>query len=204
MARIKDGALLGKVANLVGYRYRDSYYIRKAPVRKAPPTQKELESQFIFRLIIDWLQPLTPLLRIGFKNPRVSGFNAAHSQLHKEAVHKEGFQSYIDPSLAKISSGSLTATTDVQVELNPQKQLVFTWDPTLTGNKSPRDRVLLLAYNVERKTPITELSGAKRTVGSDALDLSFAPSGIYHLYAGFVAEDGNSQSDSVYLGEVEI
>ena len=70
MAKIKDGALLGKFGNLVGCKVRDTYYVRKAPERTSPRTEGELLSENNFRMIISWLKPIAPFVKQGFKNPR--------------------------------------------------------------------------------------------------------------------------------------
>lgn len=204
MAKIKDGALLGKFGNLVGCKVRDTYYVRKAPERTSPRTEGELLSENNFRVIISWLKPIAPFVKQGFKNPRVSGFNSAHSCLSREALVKDGFGSYIDPVLAKVSSGNLALAEDLQVELNEEQQLVFSWNSRLVPNSNPRDRIMMLAYNIEKKTARYEVSGARRTAGQDILPLPAQVSGTYHIYAAFVTEDARRQSDSVYLGSVEL
>ena len=204
MAKIKDGALLGKFGNLVGCKLRDTYYVRQAPQRTTPRTEGELRSENNFRVIMAWLKPINLFVKQGFKNPRMTGLNAAHSCLSKEALVKDGFNSYIDPVLAKVSSGNLGIPLNLQAELDGELQLVFTWDSTLVQNSSPRDRIMMLAYNVNKATARFELNGAKRFTGQDVLPLPAGVPGIYQLYGAFVAEDGSRQSDSKYLGTIEI
>ena len=174
------------------------------PERTSPRTEGELLSENNFRVTINWLKPIALFVRQGYRNPKMSGFNAAHSFLSREALIKDGFGSYIDPVLAKVSSGNLALAEDLQVELNEEQQLVFSWNSRLVPNSNPRDRIMMLAYNIEKKTARYEVSGARRTAGQDILTLPAQVSGTYHIYAAFVTEDARRQSDSVYLGSVEL
>lgn len=204
MAKIKDGALLGKFGNLVGCKLRDTYYVRQAPQRTTPRTEGELRSENNFRVIMAWLKPINLFVKQGFKNPKMTGLNAAHSCLSKEALIKDGMNSYVDPVLAKVSSGNLGMPQNLQAELVGELQLVFTWDSTLVENSSPRDRIMMLAYNDEKAIARYELNGAKRFTGEDVLDLPAGVAGTFHLYGAFVSEDGARQSNSKYLGTIEI
>ncbi len=204
MAKIKDGALLGKFGNLVGCKLRDTYYVRSAPQRTSPRTEGELHSENNFRVIINWLKPIVPFVNQGFRNSRMSGYNAAHSSLSKEALVKDGLHSYINPELAKVSSGNLGIAANLQAVPDGQQQLLFSWDTSLVPNSSPRDRIMMLAYNVKKATARYELNGAKRFTGQDVLPLPTGVPGTFYLYAAFVAEDGSRQADSSFLGTIEL
>lgn len=201
MAKIKDSALVGMLGNLVGCKYKDSYYLRRAPVRTSPRTEGELISQNNFRLIINWLKPVAEFVKVGLKNPKMSGFNRAQSLLSKGPLQKDGFNSTIDPTLAVLSEGSLENAENLQVQLNGDL-LEFTWDPSPGKNKASRDRILLLAYNVEKASSAYDVSGAQRQMGQEVLKLP-SVSGMYHIYAAFKDADAKRQSNSVYLGAVE-
>ena len=180
--------------------------LRMAPQRTAAPTEKELINQYIFRLVQQWVTPLTLFLKRGFRNysRKVYGANAAKSLIHRHALHRDGYNSTIDASLVQVSAGRVALPEGLEAWLNSEGELVFSWDPLTEGNASPRDRIMLLAYNVEKKWPEFELSGPKRLEGTALLPLLGNVPGTYHLYAAFVSEDGEEQSDSRYLGEVEM
>ena len=205
MARYINGKIRGKLGNMVGFELKGKNYMRTKPVRKALPTEAELKNRFLLKLVTNWLKPLTPFLREGFRNYswNFSGFSAAFSVLYKEALIKDGFDSYITPSLVKVSSGDLGLSENLQVN-HTGNQLQFTWTPAINNTQGPRDRFMMLAYNPETGQAIYELNGAIRYQGNDSLSLSEARPGTFHLYAAFVAEDNSRQSDSRYLGEVTI
>lgn len=204
MAILKDGSLTGKIGNLVGYTYKGKNYLKRRPVRTAEPTEGELKSRFMMELVSNWLRPITPVLRKGFRNYSFNfeGFSAAFSVLYKQALVRDGFESRIDPSLVKVSSGDLGLPENLQANLNEQGDLEFSWTPMVSHNQGPRDRVLLLAYDPLSEEALYVLSGAIRYQGRDVLPMADARPGNYHVYAAFVAEDNSSQSDSKYLGEV--
>lgn len=204
MAIIKDGNISGKMGRMVGYVRDGENVLRMAPQRTAPPTERELINQYIFGLVQDWVTPLTLFLKRGFKNysRKVYGANAAKSLIHRRALHRDGYNSTIDPSLVLVSSGKVLLPEGLQASLGAEGEVLFSWDPVTSG-ASPRDRIMLLAYNLEKKLPEFELSGPKRHEGTARLALTGNIPGTYHLYAAFVSEDGEEQSDSYYLGSLE-
>lgn len=64
------------------------------------------------------------------------------------------------------------------------------------------DSVLVLAYDVEQGIAESFIKGFFRRDGS--LRLSIPKAGNYHCYLGFVAEDQSRQSNSQYLGQMEV
>ena len=63
---------------------------------------------------------------------------------------------------------------------------------------------MMLAYDPISHEKRFSVDGEFRRKGTDTLDLSAVPAGTYHIYAAFVAVDRSRQSDSLYLGSVEI
>lgn len=204
MAIIKNGFISGTLGELVGYSLRGKQYIRKRPERKAPPTEGELKNQFMLKLVTAWLQPLKDFVRIGFRNYSQSfeGFNAAFSLLHKEALQKDGYESTIDPSKVRVSYGGVELPSSMEVGLSSAGKLVFSWDPTVGAKGNPQDRVMLLAYNIEKQRAVYEVCGKMRHQGSDYLELSSDVPGKYHVYMAFISKDMKKQSESRYLGDV--
>ena len=206
MAHYKNGKIKGLIGDLVGYERNGENYLRKAPNRTAPATEGELKNRFMLELLSQWLKPITPFLRKGFRSYswNFEGFSAAFSVNYKNALQKNGYDSYIDPSLVKVSHGELGLSNDLQVLLSPQKVLEFSWSPAINQSQGPRDRIMLLAYNPDQKQAFHELNGPIRYQGSASLSLTSALPGTWHLYAAFVAEDGSRQSESEYLGSLSI
>lgn len=205
MAIIKDGAFIGKLGTIVGCSWKGKHYVRRIPVRTAPPTQRELENRFAFNLVNEWLKPIHDFVRLGFRNysPTVFGINAASSVLHRTALNRDGMNSSIDPSLVQVSAGELELPDDLQL-VQETDSLMFSWDPGSGTNKGSRDRIIILAYAPEIKWARQEFSATRRSTGTYALPLSGFPTGVYHVYVAFLGNDGCSQTGSRYMGSVSI
>ena len=209
MARIKNGIngpITGSIAETVGSSWNGISYIKSKPRKRTKPlSENEQLTRLHFKMVHEWLQPLLDFVRVGFKgySPTNYGFNAAKSLLRKEALVKNGFDSWIDPSLARLSAGSLGMSQNMAAVLTEAGQLEFTWNPTLEKEMRARDQVMLLIYDPETGNFKFTTAGGFRSAGRDSFDLSLTPSGTYHVYAAFVAEDRSRQSDSLYLGTIE-
>lgn len=218
MARLKkgiNGPISGKVGDVVGSSWNGIDYIKSLPKRKKPATENELKSRFRFALSQAWLRPLLVFVRVGFKGytETYEGFAAAKSYLSRNAFEGEGFETIVNPALMRVSYGDLPLSEDIQFEKTNNSELLFTWNTDKVSGAYPDDQVMLLAYNVEKEDEVNSgnvffsLTGQFRKTGSDTLSISpdnYSPNKTYHIYAAFSAFDRSSQSDSVYLGTVEM
>lgn len=89
-----------------------------------------------------------------------------------------------------------------QVFLDAGTQLQFSWNPALEAKTSPRDRIMMLAYNTGSGKAVIKIDGPYRREGTATLDVSQPGSGAFHIYVAFLAEKGDTQSESQYLGEI--
>src|SRR5690606_3884873 len=218
MARLKNGingSISGKVGSVIGSSGRGIDYIKSLPRRRKPVTENELKSRFRFALSQAWLSPLLLFVRVGFKGytETFEGFAAAKSYLSKNAFEGEGFETTVNPALMKVSYGDLPLSKDIRFEKISDTELIFKWNTEIPRGAHPDDQVMLLAYNVKEEDEpnsgdaVFNLTGQFRKVGSDTLSIipdSYNPNLTYHIYVAFSAFDRSSQSDSVYLGTVEI
>lgn len=218
MARLKkgiNGPISGKVGDVVGSSWNGIDYIKSLPDRKKPPTENELKNRFRFGLSQLWLRPLLVFVRAGFRGytETFEGFSAAKSYLSRNALEGEGFETTVNPALVKVSYGDLPLSEDIQFEKISDSELLFTWNPDRVNGGYPDDQIMLLAYNIEKKDEINSgntffsLTGQFRKTGSDTLGIApdeYSPNKTYHIYVAFSAFDRIRQSDSVYLGTVEM
>ncbi len=92
MAKLSSGILggiSGTVGNVVGGRWRGIDYIRSKPVNvKNPNTEAQQAQRMRFKLVIEFLKRIRPLIRVGFQNGERNQtfFNRAMSVNLKEAV----------------------------------------------------------------------------------------------------------------------
>jgi len=107
----------------------------------------------------------------------------------------------------------LPLSEDVQFEKISASELLFSWNPGKVSGGYADDQVMLLAYNIEKEDEVNSgnafysLTGQFRKTGSDTLSIpadNYSPNKTYHLYVAFSAADRSSQSDSIYLGTVEM
>ena len=202
------GQINGKVGDVVVSSWKGKPYVKSVPgERKSPPTEKELNNRKKWAMAQAWLKPVTKFVRQGFNGytPTVEGFLAAKSYLLKNAFEGEAPDFIVNPALVKVSSGELPLPEQITATLIDDFVVQFNWDTENIALPNRYDQVMLLAYNVEKSYPAFKITGQFRSTGVDTLKLSVgrAP-GVYHLYVAFVAADRSSQSDSVYLGAVNV
>jgi hypothetical protein len=107
----------------------------------------------------------------------------------------------INPALVKVSAGDLPLSDNIAVEKSGDDTIRFTWDPK-TKDTDSFDQVMMLAYDIEKGNALFRTTGQLRYTGEDALQVY--KGFTYHLYLAFNAADRSKQSDSVYLGEMEM
>ena len=201
------GPVKGKVGNIIVSSWKGKPYVKSVPgERKSPPTQKELINRKKWAMAQAWLKPIKEFVRQGFSGytPTVEGFLAAKSYLLKNAFEGEAPDLIINPALVKLSSGELLLPENIGVSKLTTETIQFTWNTDNIDYDNRYDQVMLLAYNVESRYPVFNITGQFRSTGMDTLQLSVYGPGVYHLYLAFVAADRSSQSDSVYLGAISV
>lgn len=206
MGKIKggiQGKVSGKVGNVIFYESGDMNLTRSLP--KAPPkfTGPQKANHTVFGLKQNWLKPITAFLLVGCKNniPHMGGTALAMQYLSANAVSGKGESFQIHPEKMLVSMGDLPGTPEAAVTLEGS-ELEFSWDPQVDRHGSQYDQVLVLAYDVEQGEAFSLLKGHFRKDGS--LRMQVSTPGHYHCYLGFLAEDSSRQSNSQYLGAVEV
>lgn len=203
-----NGPFQGKVGTVIGCSWKGIPYMRALPKKRTSgPSEKEMVSRKKWALSQQWLQPLLEILQLGFKgySPKAEGFVAAKSYLMKHGFAGEAPDLYIDPALVKVSAGTLPLPRSMEAIKLAGDQVQFSWDPALPNDDaSSYDQVMLLAYDVINGVTDFELPAVPRKKGAAVLELTPYKPGTYHLYAAFVAFDRSRQSDSIYLGAVDV
>lgn len=214
MAENKDGILgplKGKIGPIVGSSWRGIPYIKTKPVRKKPPTEKELENRHIFAFTQDWLQPIRDFLKLGFKNYSQTnyGVNAAKSFMYKYALTKDGMNSKIDPSNMQISYGDLPLPENIQMEWIKTEENVaeVTLSWTIPKNLSTNDfdlhdQAMVLVYNLTDGSAYGVLHDAFRKAGKQRVEIDYSPDHEYHVWIAFLSADRERQSHSLYMGVI--
>lgn len=210
MARLVNGItgpFIGSIGPVVGSSWKGIPYMKaKYSKRTKSISDKEKGNRKKFAYVQEWLKPLLPFVRVGFKGytPTVEGFIAAKSYIMKNAMEGAGADSKINPELVKVSVGSLSLSDNITVQLIDEFDLRFSWNTVYPQEGSMRDQVMMLAYDIENKKAYPITAGQLRSTGSDTLPLPAIKDRTYHIYAAFVAVDRSRQSDSVYLGAIKV
>ena len=202
MARITNGingAFSGRVATVVGYTRFGQTYMRSIPKKPTkPPSEKQILNRKAMASVQAWLTNIIPCVRIGFQNysTKQHGFGNALSYLKLNALDED---LTLNPSRALISWGDLTPPSAPTVS-NPEKGVLeFAWEQG--GNK--HDRALVLAYGGGLNRA-WDVCGARRLEGKHALSYEDMTGKDVDLYIGFVSEERDNCSNSVYLGKITL
>jgi len=211
MGTVKKGILggfSGKVGIVVGVNWKGGTYVRSLPKKaKNAPSLGQLKQRSKFALVQNLLQPLSEVLRVGWKlyAHDKSTFNAATSYTLTNAVSGEYPDFKIELSKVLISRGELTAVTNAFVNFS-DGQVIFQWeDNSGAGSAKATDRALIAIVNLTKGKAVTITAGAPR---SDSVQNVASPSewsgDEIHTYMGFASENGREVSNSVYLGAISV
>jgi len=202
------GGFSGKVGTVIGSTWRGINVIRsKQGPRRGGSTQKQLEQQAKFSLIMKFLQPLTLLLNLSFDQIAVgmSGFNKAFSYNVLNGVTGVYPAFTVNYAMVLLSRGVLPNAAAPSCASPAAGKLAFNWtDNSGQGKARATDKAFVAAYSEELDHWIFSLDVAPRNAGTVQLDaLAFAGKPV-QTWLGFISEDGRFVANSVYTGTVNV
>lgn len=199
------GGVSGKVANVVGARWKGIDYIRAKPQSVANPrTLLQVNQRTKFALVLRFLQPNLNFIKIGYKNYAVkkSQFNSAMSFILNNAIIGVSPDFEIDYSLALLSRGNLAGALNPVFDLTTPGQVQFSWDDNSTdGNALATDKVMVVAYNPLKGESVYLTEGATRADLSQTVIIpnSYAGDDL-QLFISFKNAEETQLSNSIYIG----
>jgi hypothetical protein len=199
------GGVSGKVANVVGARWKGIDYIRAKPQSVANPrTLLQVNQRTKFALVLRFLQPNLNFIKIGYKNYAVkkSQFNSAMSFILNNAIIGVSPDFEIDYSLALLSRGNLAGALNPVFDLTTPGQVQFSWDDNSTdGNALATDKVMVVAYNPLKGESVYLTEGATRADLSQTviIPISYAGDDL-QLFISFMNAEETQLSNSIYIG----
>jgi len=200
-----NGPFIGKIGSVIGSSRNGNPYI-KGPHKKRTKkvSQKELANRHKFSMAQAWLGPIVDFVRHGFKSNGLTtrSFITAKSYFLNHAMEGTSPDWTINPALVKVATGELALPEDIKVEHTSDNLLRFSWNRAAVRSTHPEDQVMLLAYDTNRGVAFSTVTGQFRKIGEDFLQIEKAKGLTYHIYLAFSAADRSTQSDSVYLGEI--
>lgn len=211
MGKVKPGLLgifSGTVGDVVYATWKGIPYVRAKPLSVANPRTEAQQSQRArFTLAMRFLKSCTDVIRTGYKKYAVkkTAFNAALSYTLANAIAGSYPDYRIDYPRVLVSRGPLMPPMNVQVGITGGAVQISWDDNSASGSAKPTDRTLAIVINPKNEKAAYKTAGAPRAAGVETLNIPTDWTGTQvEVYLGFVSEDGNNVSDSVYAGSVMI
>ena len=210
MARLRQGILgpvSGSVGTIVGSSWKDIDYIRiKSTKPKGDPTQDQLDNQYKFSAVINFVSTMTELLNQTFSKYAVgmSESNAAFSYNYSNALTGTSPDYSIDYAKALVSRGDLMNASGISATIT-NKAVHFTWtDNTGMGMAAATDKTVLVAYCKNYNLTMYSIGTAVRSAKAAVLDVSNFNGFTVETWIAFLSEDGLMASNSIYTGELMV
>lgn|SRR5487761_2736090 len=201
------GGFSGKVGTVIGSNWKGIDYMRsKANKRSFIPSQKQLEQQMKFALMMRFLQPMSALLGISFSDFAIqkTGINSAFAYNFSNAITGIFPDYAIDYSKALVSRGLLPNVLGPSVISGAGSILTWSWTDNTSADAKATDQAILVAYCPEMKQAIYTTNGGNRSdLTADLNLLTFAGKAV-ETFIGFISADGRSVAVSIFTGEVTV
>lgn len=199
------GGFSGTVGTVVGGNWKGISYMRsRAGKKSGGSTGAQLAQQAKFALAMRFLQPLTSLLSLSFRDyaVRMTGINNAMRYLLANAVTGSYPAYSINYSLVLVSRGDLPNAGTPAVAA-AGTTLNFTWtDNSGIGKALPTDQALLVAYCPDLKQAEWQLNTVQRSAGAGSLAVPAFAGHPVQTWLGFISADGRYIASSIHTGEV--
>ena len=206
MGTIKRGILggfSGRVGTVVGSTWKEVSYMRALAISVANPrTHKQQTQRGKFAVCLNFLQAVTPYLRIGYRqqSQTCTAFNAAMSYLLRHAVQGEVPDITLDYEQVLVARGSLMPVFDATVQVADGKAS-FTWtDNSGLGDALATDQAMPLVYNKVKKVAVYDFDVAGRGAGKAELAVPADwKDNALAVYLAFACREEGRVSNSVCL-----
>jgi hypothetical protein len=200
------GGFQNKTGALVGHYTNGQNVITAIPhPSQKPASIAQINQRAKFRTVVSFLRRMTGLIRVGFQDAherKQNAFNAAFSYNYAAAVAGVAPNFTIDFPEFMYSKGNLSGAYAGNVLVAVAATIQFNWLATLaTGIGALTDMATVVVYNEAKDQFVTLANAAARS----ALTYNLLVPGDFsgddcHCYISFVAADGKTASDSLYLG----
>lgn len=202
------GPVSGTVGTVIGGSWKGISYLRSQPTsRRTSFSDKQLEQQIKFALVMKFLQTMTPLLQVSFRDYAVqmSGFNNAMRYTLLNAIAGTYPNFDIDYSLALVSRGDLPNASAPTATSTATGMVAYQWtDNSGVGKAQSTDASILVVYCPDRNQCIYTTAGAVRSAGNDSISVAAFSGLAVQTYIGFISADGKSIASSAYTGKLTV
>lgn len=198
----------GKCGNLIFYRGKKGSLVRGSSLKSNfPDTPAQQAVRKRLQSALRFYQRLkeTPLLEAW--RVAVEGTTANRYTLFiKSNIDVFNEQTLADPAALQLVQGTLPRLNCLEAERLEDGGVLLTWDNSLCEEHTALDDRLCVAALFEGRlyTPrLLETDGARRRDRRARVSLAGTEGGEAHLYAFFMAPDGNAYSTSCYAHVAE-
>ncbi|MGX5687394.1 DUF6266 family protein [Arcticibacter tournemirensis] len=206
MATIYRGVISGKVGDKIYYSYGGKNYVRKAPERKAPPSEKQLRTQAKLVATSDFLTSLRSLVEEVWERRRYiknTAFGSAFSHMMRNAVDILSEGTSIRYQDVQLSRGSIYLPQRISF-LREGCDVKVSWENQYMRNtfycRDEDEVIVVLHFPSDNASIICRGEAVRRDeVMTISIPEVFAEDKL-HAYFIFASADGQRSSDSVYLG----
>ena len=212
MAEIKKGILggfSGKVGTVVGVNWRGKDIIRSLPkATKRVPSDLQLMQQIKFKKVIDFLQPIRPVLNVyfGSKAGLLSRYNVATSYTLGNAVDMVDDLPVIVMQRVLVSKGDLVGFLLPTIDTVGGNGFQMNWENNSgQGNAKSTDMTNLVCYCEE----LNSFEVFQNMVSRDVLTADIVLPTYYNgkkvnFWAFLNNQTKTMSSTSIYLGEYTV
>ena len=203
------GVLIGKLGQVVGSKWKGIAVLRikSASIHDAQ-TDKQLEQRMKFKETMNFLQPLTQFLRIGWKNYATgkTAFNSAMSYNVLNAIQGTYPNFTVDYPNALVSRGNLAPALNQAAASTVAGTVLFTWTNNADEvGAATTDTSLLVVCNPAKNQAVFFAGLAERADATQAVTVPHSFSGdLVHCYMAFQTVDGFDLSNSKYAGAITV
>ncbi len=201
------GGFSGKVGTVIGGTWKGIDYMRsKSNRRNFTPSLKQLEQQTKFALMMRFLQPMSALLEVSFKDYAIkqTGINGAFAYNFANAIAGAYPTFSINYPTVLISRGNLPNVPAPNITMGAGSILTFSWtDNSGVGGASSNDLSILVAYCPAMQQTIYGGGELRGDLTGD-LNLSIFSGQMVETYIGFNSVDQRNIASSIYTGSVTV
>jgi hypothetical protein len=220
MARVANtllNGIQGTMGDMIFYQINGVTYTRKKPGKRTNAQKKWMKksplnerSQGMFTMVQKYLKTLRRAIAFGYQEHTFGAslpYHACVSYTRKNCFALDGEDYRIDPSLIKVSRGSLLPPEDAKAERGGEG-ILFTWrNNSWISSARPSDQAFIVIHDTEGTSMEWIDLGNFREQGEHLLKLHpYSISKSWHVYLAFSQKNHISKkrtlSDSVYLGIV--
>jgi len=199
-----NGPFKGKAGSVVGSSWKKISYIkglqRKKGTKRIPSSQQALQQQR-FKLLNDFLRPISDLLSIGLSPflAKATSVNAAFSLNYDRAFSDEGDEISLNYGALQFSHGSL-CTAGAEKARIENGHVTVTWNTKTYGMGGEMDDIAyVIVYHTEKQVFFSNEYQATRQDGTASINLLGNTGSELHTWLFFADKQQKRASRTVYI-----